>query len=235
MTLIEGCFVEQQVRQDRLQADHQALAALAAASSIFSFSGDGESADRYTLMFRGKGLARQASSATQIMPIELHQIDLRMPYAYPASPPDVRWLTPLWHPNVSFSGFVNLVDLGLIWSENVPIEVVCERLWDVARGAYLNFENATNYPAKHWFDKECPYKLPTDARPLRDGAAMSGSNIVRYQRRWGQSVALSGAPASREVMFIDESTPTPPLPQRRPYMPAGQRRGNDDVLYIGPE
>jgi ubiquitin-conjugating enzyme len=235
MTLIEGCFVEQQVRQDRLQADHQALAALAAASSIFSFSGDGESADRYTLMFRGKGLARQASSATQIMPIELHQIDLRMPYAYPASPPDVRWLTPLWHPNVSFSGFVNMDDMGLAWSVDLPLDVLCERLWDMARAAYMNPDKAANYPAKTWFQRGCSFKLPVDPRPLRDRAPMSGSNIVRYQRRTGKPVQLTGAPASREVMFIDESTPTPPLPPRRPYIPVGRRRGNDDVLYIGPE
>jgi hypothetical protein len=226
--------VDQQLRRDRLQADREALAALAAASTIFSFSADGDPADRYTLSYRGKGLARQPSSASQIVPIELHEIDLRMPYAYPTSPPDIRWLTPLWHPNVSFSGFVNLSDLGLVWSDDLQIDALCERLWDVARAAYVDFDKAANYAAKTWFEKECPCTLPVDPRRLRDRVAAGGSNIVRYERRSGQPVQLAGAPATREVMFIDESTPTPPLPQRRPYIPVG-RRGNDDVLYIGPE
>jgi ubiquitin-protein ligase len=227
--------MEQQRRQDRLHADREALSAVAAASTIFSFSADSDPADRYTLTFRGKGLARQASSASDIVLIELHQIELRMPYAYPASPPDIRWVTPLWHPNVSFSGFVNLSDLGLAWSEDLPIEVVCERLWDVARAAYANVDKVSNYAAKGWFERACLYKLPVDSRPLCDRAAINGSNVVRYHRRGGKPVEFAGAAAAREVIFIDDSTPTPSLPQRQPYIPVGRRRGNDDLLYIGPE
>ena len=93
----------------RLNADRELLAALDAASSIFSMEMTGEPPDRYTLTFRGKGLGRDASASSDVTLIELHQIDLRMPYSYPASPPDIRWITPLWHPNVSFSGFVNPV------------------------------------------------------------------------------------------------------------------------------
>jgi hypothetical protein len=78
-----------------------------------------------------------------------------------------------------------------------------------------------------------------DHRPLRDQAARSGTNIVRYERRGaGQGVQFAGATSPTDVMFIDETTPTPKIPQRRPYVPVGQRRkssGGDDVMYIGPE
>ena len=47
---------------------------------------------------------------------------------------------------------------------------------------------------------------------------------------------MAGAASGGEVMFIDENTPTPQLPERRPYVPVGRRKkGGDDVLYIGPE
>jgi ubiquitin-protein ligase len=36
----------------------------------------------------------------------------RMPYGYPERPPDIRWLTPILHPNISFSGFLNLRKLA---------------------------------------------------------------------------------------------------------------------------
>ena len=180
----------------RLNADRELLAALDAASSIFSLEVTGEPPDRYLLTFRGKGLARDASASSEVTLIELHQIDLRMPYSYPASPPDIRWVTPLWHPNVSFSGFVNPADIGLVWTSEIPLDLVCERLWDVARGQFLNLNKATNYAAKNWFERECNYQLPLDSRALRDGSggARAGSNVVRYERRAGQACS---SPARR--------------------------------------
>lgn len=226
-------------RITRLNADRELLAALDAASSIFSLEVTGEPPDRYTLTFRGKGLGRDASASSDVVPIELHQIDLRMPYSYPASAPDIRWITPLWHPNVSFSGFVNPADVGLVWTSEMPLDLVCERLWDVARGQFLNLNKATNYAAKNWFEKENTFALPLDARPLRDGGGTrAGSNVVRYERRAGQAVQFAGTPAAGDVLFIDENTPTPQMPARQPYIPAARRRprtGGDDVMYIGPE
>lgn len=220
-------------REYRLRADHDLLQALDAASSIFSFEVTGEPPDRYTLTFRGKGLGRDASAQSDVGIIELHQVDLRMPYAYPNSPPDIRWITPIVHPNVSFSGFVNLADVGIAWTKEVPIDLVIERLWDVARGEYLNIEKATNYSAKNWFEKECQVALPVDRRQLRDQTGSGGSNIVRYQRRAGQGVSLAGQSAG-DVMFIDENTPTPNIPPRQP-IPRRRSGGGEDVIYIGPE
>lgn len=231
--------MDQTSREARLKADHEALLALDAASSILSLEATGDPPDRYTITFTGKGLGRDASASSEVTTIELHQIDLRMPYSYPNSPPDIRWITPILHPNVSFSGFVNLSDIGIVWTKEVPIDMLLERLWDVARAEFMNLNKATNYSAKNWFEKECQHALPMDQRPLRDQAARSGTNIVRYERRGpGQGVQFAGATSPSDVMFIDETTPTPKIPQRRPYVPVGQRRkssGGDDVMYIGPE
>jgi len=230
--------VDATARIARLNADRELLAALDAASSIFSLEVTGDPPDRYTLTFRGKGLGRDASAASDVAVVELHQIDLRMPYSYPASPPDIRWITPLWHPNVSFSGFVNPADIGLVWTSEIPLDLVCERLWDVARCQFLNLDKATNYAAKNWFERECSFALPLDHRPLRDGGARSASNVVRYERRAGQGVQFAGAATGGDVLFIGEDTPTPQIPARQPYIPASRRRprsGGDDVMYIGPE
>jgi ubiquitin-protein ligase len=229
--------VDQSSREARLKADHEALQAVQAASTIFSFETTGEPPDRYTLSFRGKGLGRDASSQSEVTTIDLHKVDLRMPYSYPQSPPDIRWLTPIMHPNVSFSGFVNLADIGLVWSKEVPLEMVCERLWDVVRAEFLNLNKASNYAAKNWFEKENKQPLPVDHRPLRDRGGAGGTNVVRYERRAGRGVQLAGATTAGEVMFIDESTPTPQMPARKPYVPVERRRRpeGEDVIYIGPE
>jgi ubiquitin-protein ligase len=216
--------MDPQSRNSRLQADLAALKSLAAESSILSFETQGDPPDRYTITFRGNGLGREGMSS-DVSVIELHQIDLRMPYSYPERPPDVRWLTPIVHPNISFSGFLNLAEIGLPWTDALTLDVLCERLWDVARGAYLNTQKAANYSAKNWYEKECPFELPVDPRPLRD-KAVTFSNVVKYQRRGRGLELASGTPV--EVLYIDENTPVPPLPPRL-------RRGEDDVMYIGPE
>ena len=216
-------------RTARLQADQARLQGLATNNPILKLEAFGEPADRYVLTFRGKGLARDVSQSGEISIVELHQVELRLPYAYPASPPDIRWLTPLLHPNVSFSGFVNLSEMGLPWTPDVGLDVIAERLWDIARSAYVNFDRATNYSAKNWYEDECQQTLPVDNRPLRGGNTVSPTNIIRYSHRAGEGVRWSNPTAAGEVLFIDENTPTPTTPRRRPAA------SDDDLFYIGPE
>lgn len=231
--------MDPQQRTARLQADQARLQDLATNNSILKFESFGEPADRYVLTFRGKGLARDVSQSGDVSLVDLHQVEVRLPYAYPASPPDIRWLTPLLHPNVSFSGFVNLNEMGLPWTPDIGLDVIAERLWDIARSAYLNFERATNYSAKNWYEDECKQSLPVDHRPLRGGSsAATPTNIIRYSHRAGEGVRWTNTTAAGEVLFIDENTPTPTtpgvqrstLPRRRPAA-----SGDDDVFYIGPE
>jgi hypothetical protein len=196
------------------------------------FDVEGNPPERYDLRFRGKGLARDVSAGAAVRIVTLHELEIRFPYSYPRRPPDVRWLSPILHPNVSFSGFISLRDVGLPWSDDVGLDVVCERLWDVARLAFLDAEHVTNYAAKQWLEHECSWALPIDHRPLRDRSAQTGGNVVRYQRRGQRPADASLANEADDILFIGDDTlpPEPRGPVKRP------RRGtdlDDDVLYIG--
>lgn len=225
-------------RGERLLADQAKLQNLAAGSGILQLESFGEPADRYLLTFRGKGLARDVVKPGDVTLVEHHQVELRLPYAYPASPPDIRWLTPILHPNISFSGFVNLNEMGLPWLPSVGLDVICERLWDMARGSYLNLDRSTNYSAKNWYEDECKFSLPVDPRPLRLGSVASTSNIVRYTQRAGEGIRWASPGTSGEVMFIDENTPVPATPGSPSRVAVSRRRpaaSDGDVFYIGPE
>lgn len=223
-------------RQERLIAELEALRALKKTSSIFDFEATGEAPDRYMIRFRGKGIARDTSSEAEIETVELHKVELRLPYSYPDRAPDIRWTTPLFHPNVSYSGFINVKDIGLPWDRDLGLDVVCERLWDVARLAYMNLGSATNYSAKNWFEDECQISLPVDPRPLRDKNAPAGSNVIRYQRKGSGGVSLPASRPGQDVLFIGEDTPTPVLPTPIRRMPVRRPPPDDnDVLYIGDE
>jgi ubiquitin-protein ligase len=214
-------------RSQRIRDDLETLRRLEHSSTIFSFQAVGEPPDRLTLRYRGNGVRRDSSPSAKAELVREHEIELRLPYSYPQVPPDIRWITPLYHPNVSFSGFVNLTDVGLEWSPDMGLDLLCERLWDVIRLAQFNNDRAVNYSAKKWVQEQTGMALPVDVRPLHDRLAATNRNVVKYRRRGEPATAES----DDDVLYIDENSPAVPLP------PAargglGFHRGDDDVLYI---
>ena len=212
-------------RQERLRADHEAMRALKEQSTIFDFEAKGDPPDRYEVTFRGKGLDR-ATFAGQVREIDVHRCELRMGYSYPSGPPELKWLTSTFHPNISSSGYLRVPDCGLDWREDMGIDAICERLWDMARFAHMDMAKANNYSAKEWIEKQREIELPVDSRPLRDTAAAPRSNVVRYERRAAPS-RPSGPPPEEDILYIGEDTPTPELPRKRD--------DDEDVMYIGDE
>lgn len=217
-----------ETRAQRLREDLAGLERLRQTSTIFTFEPGGNPPDRYELCFRGRGVARRGGSRGAVEFIDEHRVELRLPSSYPEMPPDLRWVTPILHPNVSFSGFIQLPDIGLPWDESVTLDVVCERLWDVARFAYIDLTRTTQTSARTWLTEQRTLDLPVDVRPLRDRALPAARNVIRYQRRGEQRrvPALEEA----EILFIGEDTPVPPLPlPRRPH----PSPGGGGILYIG--
>ena len=208
---------------ERLQAELKALQAVQAASTILTYQATGNPADRYTVTFRGHGACRAAAARGGVEISQVHRVEIRLPFGYPEHPPDVRWLTPIMHPNISYSGCVHLKEIGIEWTPEVTLDALCERLWDVARLAYVNNTEPSNFAAAKWMSEQTQFALPLDSRPLRDIVPTANANIVRYTRRDGESLAIEELQSDTEVLFIDEHTPVPVL--RR-------SGGDDDILYI---
>jgi hypothetical protein len=163
--------------------------------------------------------------------IDRHECEIRLDDDFPERPPSVRWLTPIYHPNVSFDGSVNLEHCGLVWTADQNLGVVCERMWDLARLAWMDLDKATNRSAKDFFSKQQDIALPLDDRPLRDLAAASPSNIVQSQDVPASQAAGPSPTVDDGILYINDNTPTPDTPQRGP----DPRRPSedDDILHIG--
>ena len=95
-------------RYGRLAAELHAMRALKAASSILDFECRGNPPDRYTVIFHGRGICRSVSRTGRVEVVDRHRIEIKLAARYPNCPPDIRWLSPLWHPNVGFGGLVAL-------------------------------------------------------------------------------------------------------------------------------
>ena len=218
-------------RRERLLADLASLKRLKEGSTILEFKSTGDPPDRYTITFRGRGVCRTSrGSEPGVDFVQVHRCEIRLPYTYPVSSPDIHWLTPIFHPNVSFSGFLSPEDLGLTWEEDMGLDVVCERLWDVARMAHLDLDSASNSQAKNWIASGPNMTFPVDHRPLRDKKQGKSTNIIKYSRRNDSSEFRSSR--GPDVMFIGEDTPTPRLPNR---VRVANPNNDDDVFYIGDE
>jgi ubiquitin-protein ligase len=213
-------------RDQRLREELDAMTQLAEQSEVLDFEATDDPPTKYMVTFRGKALKRDVSARAEVEVHELHKCEIRIPYSFPDRPPDIRWLTPIFHPNVSFSGLIRLADIGMAWDKDLSCDVLCERLWDMARFAYMDLDKAANYSAKTWAEDPEGFRLPLDARPLRGGAPRTVSNVVRYRRRGAGGVTWSAGESTEEVLYIGEDTPVPPMPRR-------SEPDDDDVLYIG--
>ena len=125
-------------------------------------------------------------------------------------PPDVRWLTPVWHPNIGHSGVVNLEDIGLPWSLSAGLEVLAECLWDVARLGWINQTRVVNQAAMQWYDTHPEVVLPLDPRPIRSAYLTANKNVVKYSHRPRSDASLRG----KEILYIGDEAPPPPGPAR---------------------
>ena len=204
-------------RRNRLASEHRSLLALRKRSSILDFQCTGDPPDQYSLTFRGRGVAISLAAPQTIDPIDEHVIEVRLPYSFPSVPPDVRWKTPLFHPNVSFSGLIDWPAIGLVWQPDSGIDILCERLWDVARFAHLDLTSPRNVAAVGWFQSDSPFAVPLDARPLRDLDAPRPKQDPKSR--------FAG------ILWITEDAPTPDLPIHIVSPRAGG--GENELFYIG--
>src|SRR4030095_9675368 len=154
----------------RLRSDHQALAQLAAESTIFDFQAYGTPPDFYVLRFRGHGVCKRERQG-EILVREEHEVHVRLGASYPRTMPELAWKSPVFHPNISASGVVCLGGYGTYWVPSLTLDELCTMLWDMVR--YENYDEKSPYnrEAALWIKVQSRYRMPLDGRPLRDRVA----------------------------------------------------------------
>ena len=159
---------EDNYRELRLAEDFKKIKVIASDSTILNYQAEGDLPEHYKMTFDGKGLARVSKYEKTVKVIETHEFEIRLGFRYPEVAPEIRWKTLILHPNISYSGFVKLRDVGIEWIKEIGIDLVLERLWDAVRFEYYDLEKTSNYAAKQWLEDQKEFQLPIDPRPLRD-------------------------------------------------------------------
>jgi hypothetical protein len=182
----------------RLRNDQTALERLAAESSIFHFKATGKPPYYYSITFKGKGLCRDRG---KIKLIQSHQVEIKLGVSYPRSIPEIRWLTPIYHPNISEIGLVCLGGYGTHWVPSVQLDELCLMLWDMARFHNYDIRSPYNRDAALWVANQTSILFPTDSRPLRDVRVAQGrimdSQIDEKDSACGEGDAKAASRAGR--------------------------------------
>jgi hypothetical protein len=179
-------------RVRRLRTDLKALESLRAESTIVEFKASGNPPSEYLVRFLGNGLAR-APDFIRVEVRDVHSVAIRLGASYPRVMPELQWLTPIFHPNISASGAVCLGGYGTYWVPSLNLDELCEMLWDMIRYANYDVTSPYNREAAEWARSQRQYRFPIDPRPIRDKLAEAPP---------GPEPA-----AAQEVLFLDGNEP----------------------------
>ncbi len=153
-------------RMRRLRNDLTALERLRSESSFYLFESFGSPPHRYLIEFHGRSLAK--TSGGKITLVNRHQVEIKLGSSYPRTMPELRWLTPMYHPNISEIGMVCLGGYGTHWVPSLTLDELCVMLWDMCRYQNYDIRSPYNREAAIWVANQAQFTFPIDDRPLRD-------------------------------------------------------------------
>jgi len=98
---IAGVVVDQRARLRALTVDQQDMLALCERNSKISFSGNrANGPDRYEVTFRYTSFVSLSPGEAEPRKADTHRVEIILGADYPRRAPLVRWLTPVFHPNI---------------------------------------------------------------------------------------------------------------------------------------
>jgi ubiquitin-protein ligase len=231
--------MHQSPRTRRLHNDLAALERLRADSSVFRFSTTGDPPQQYRIVFQGKGLYRDRGN---VRVLDQHRVEIKLGASYPRSMPEIRWLTPVYHPNISEIGMVCLGGYGTHWVPSIQLDELCVMLWDMLRYHNYDIRSPYNRESALWTAGQTSFRFPIDARPLRDLRAAQGrGNVVAGKAApdsdaprarvsdYRRSSSDNPTPVGRVLQFIERygrvfgEASTPQAPRTRPEVEGARR------------
>jgi ubiquitin-protein ligase len=208
----------------RLRSDLAALERLRSESTVLQFRAFGKPAQRFLIEFKGKSLAREKGKVglrTQ------HELEIKLGASYPRTMPELRWLTPIYHPNISEIGLVCLGGYGTHWVPSLQLDELCVMLWDMARYHNYDIRSPYNREAALWAANQTTFTFPLDPRPLRDARAALGrvEPVSKPAPPPAAAPQRPGEPQSICILDIE-------LDLRPPAPPPAARAPQEEVIFL---
>jgi len=150
------------IRETRLRNDHKQIRNLVNRSEfIHIMSTDGDPVEKYLLRFTCKGVEKIDTSGRPIIR-QQHDVSIYLHAEYPLKQPQLKWLTPIFHPNIHVTG---AVCIGAWWAAKTLDELILT-LGEMIQ--YKNFDpkDPMNSKAAAWAMRH-KRLFPIDSRSLK--------------------------------------------------------------------
>ena len=173
---VGGPSVADTPRMRRLRADHELMLEMAARSDLISFTASSSRPnlppERYIITFKCKSIAavdRQGNPKYA----EHHQVEIYLHNQYPHRWPGMKWLTPIWHPNINHLNGSVCIDAAW-WAASRSLDRLVVMLGEMLQ--WKNFHDDPTKPPFPWdaeaarwsreYRKKHPNAFPLDEREL---------------------------------------------------------------------
>jgi ubiquitin-protein ligase len=171
-----GAGLEQSPRMRRLLGDYERMRELAARSDLIRFEAEaprsGAPPERYVVTFTCQGIVGLDRRGRPRYG-EHHQVEVYLHNQYPQRWPGLKWLTPVWHPNIHHLNGSVCIDAAW-WTASRSLDRLMVMLGEMVQ--YKNFHDDPTRPPFPWdpeaarwcrdYRAKNPQAFPVDRREL---------------------------------------------------------------------
>jgi ubiquitin-protein ligase len=168
--------INQSPRVRRLRADHQRMQELVSQSSLIDFKAKraraGLPPEKYIVTYTCKGIAKVDRKGKPTYSNH-HQVEIYLHNQYPQRWPGMKWLTPIWHPNINHINGSVCVDAAW-WTASRALDRLVLMLGEMVQ--YKNYHDDPEKPPFPWdveaarwsreYRKKHPNVFPVDTQEL---------------------------------------------------------------------
>jgi ubiquitin-protein ligase len=168
--------LDQSPRMRRLRADYELMQELVARSDLISFEAKRPHAnlppETYIVTFKCKGILKVDRLGNPKFGTR-HQVEIYLHNQYPQRWPGMKWLTPIWHPNINHLNGSVCIDAAW-WTASRSLDRLVVMLGEMLQ--YKNFHDDPTKPPFPWdpeaarwsreYRKSNPKAFPVDEREL---------------------------------------------------------------------
>jgi ubiquitin-protein ligase len=168
--------IEQSPRMRRLQSDFQLMQELAARSELIEFKAEavrpGLPPEKYIVTYKCKGITSVDRDGKPKYG-NRHQVEIYLHNQYPQRWPGMKWLTPIWHPNINHLNGTVCIDAAW-WTASRSLDRLVLMIGEMVQ--YKNFHDDPTQPPFPWdpeaarwsraYRQKHPETFPVDRREL---------------------------------------------------------------------
>jgi hypothetical protein len=102
--------------------------------------------ERYKVTFHCRGIARIDEESQRPEYSDWHEVEINCDEQFPSDVPRLRWLTPVWHPNIEHEGDKRVCVNKSEWLGGMGLDELCKQMFEMVQYKNYHAEFTPPYP-----------------------------------------------------------------------------------------